>query len=156
MMADQHQAGQEESKGCADLQPIDGSPSIRKVERVQVLLVDDHAMVRQGLRSVLDGYSDLEVTGEAADGEQAVALAQRLRPDVVVMDINMPKMNGIQATALIKSRNPAILVIGLSVNASGENQEAMKKAGAAALLTKDAAVEQLYVTIQQAVARLLK
>ena len=117
---------------------------------IRVLLVDDHAMVRQGLRSVLDGYADMEVVGEVGDGSEAVALVSTLKPSVVVMDINMPKMNGIEATAHIKHQFPDIIVIGLSVNTGGENQEAMKKAGAAALLTKEAAVEQLNRAIREA------
>jgi PAS domain S-box-containing protein len=119
--------------------------------KVRVLLVDDHIMVRQGLRAVLDGYHDIELVGEAADGEEAVCLAKQLSPAVVVMDINMPKMTGIDATSRIKAHRPETVVIGLSVNAGAENQEAMSRAGAALLLTKEAAVEQLYGAIQQAV-----
>ncbi len=122
----------------------------QRPNRIRVLLVDDHAMVRQGLRTVLDAYPDLDVVGEAANGEEAVALAERLRPSLVVMDINMPKKNGIEATAEITARFPAIVVIGLSVQANREAQDAMLNAGAAALLTKEAAVEQLYEAIRQA------
>ena len=108
-------------------------------------------MVRQGLRSLLDGYPDVDVIGEAWDGEEAVAAVEQLRPRVVVMDINMPKKNGIDATVEIKARHPDIEVIGLSVNAGGDNQTAMLKAGASRVLTKEAAVEYLYGAIQQAV-----
>jgi DNA-binding NarL/FixJ family response regulator len=111
-------------------------------------LVDDHAMVRQGLRSLLDGYTDIEVVGEASNGEEALACVATLQPAIVVMDINMPKMNGIEATAVIRDGHPEIIVIGLSVQAGGEMQQAMLKAGAAVLLTKEAAVDQLYQTIQ--------
>ncbi|MDZ4856847.1 MAG: chemotaxis protein CheB [Nitrospirota bacterium] len=116
-------------------------------KRIRVLLVDDHAMVRQSLRTVLDAYPDLEVVGEAWNGQEAVASAERLQPPIVVMDINMPMMNGIDATAEITSRYPHIAVIGLSVQAGGENEEAMRKAGAAMLLTKEAAVDELYQAI---------
>jgi len=119
--------------------------------RIRVLLVDDHIMVRQGLRAVLDGYADVELIGEAADGEEAVALTETLRPAVVVMDVNMPKMNGVDATVQIKARCADTVVIGLSVNAGGDNQTAMLKAGAAVLLTKEAAVEQLYGAIKETV-----
>ena len=115
---------------------------------VRVLLVDDHAMVRQGLRSVLESHVDIEVVGEAGDGEEGLVLVEQLRPAIVIMDINMPKLNGIQATAKIKERYPLIKVIGLSVNAGIDNQEAMRSAGAELLLTKEAAVEQLYARIQ--------
>jgi signal transduction histidine kinase/ActR/RegA family two-component response regulator len=117
--------------------------------RIRVLLVDDHAMVRQGLRAILDGYADIEVVGEAADGADGVRLAGQLRPHVVVMDINMPRLNGIDATAQIKRHWPETIVIGLSVNAGNDNQQAMVKAGASVLMTKEAAVEQLHGAIQQ-------
>jgi CheY-like chemotaxis protein/two-component sensor histidine kinase len=116
----------------------------------RVLLVDDHAMVRQGLRSVLEAYADIEVVGEAWDGHEAVAFVERLRPAIVVMDINMPKMNGVEATAIIKKRYPDAMVIGLSVQTTEETREAMLKAGAAVLLSKEAAVDTLYGAIQQA------
>ena len=111
---------------------------------IRVLLVDDHAMVRQGLRSVLESYADIEVVGEASDGEEAVAMCERLRPSLVVMDINMPKLNGAEATARIKARFPDTVVIGLSVQAGHESHLAMLRAGATRLLTKEAAVDQLY------------
>ena len=125
----------------------------RQDQKVRILLVDDHAMVRQGLRSVLDSYADIEVVGEAWDGQEAVAGTDRLRPSVVVMDINMPKMNGIEATAHIKARHPEVIVIGLSVNVGGENEMAMRNAGAATLLTKEAAVDELHRAIKDALDR---
>lgn len=106
-------------------------------------------MVRQGLRSVLDSYPDIEVVGEAWNGEEAVAMAARLDPSIIVMDINMPKKNGIEATCLIKKSTPETIVIGLSVQADAANEEAITKAGAALLLTKEAAVDQLYAAIKQ-------
>lgn len=125
---------------------LSGTPVARQI---RVLLVDDHAMVRQGLRSVLDGYPDLEVVGEAADGAEALALAERFMPAIVIMDINMPRMNGTEATAEIKTRWPQTVVIGLSVQVNGETQDAMRKAGAALLLTKEAAVDRLYEAIRE-------
>jgi PleD family two-component response regulator len=89
--------------------------------KIRVLLVDDHIMVRQGLRSVLDAYGDIQVVGEARDGAEAVKLTETLRPRAVVMDINMPKMNGIEATERIKLHYPETIVIGISVNAAKEN-----------------------------------
>ncbi len=120
--------------------------------RIRVLLVDDHAMVRQGLRSVLEGYPDIEVVGEAHDGKASLVSVEHVRPSVIVMDLNMPRMNGIDATAIIKSRYPETIILGLSVNAGEENQAAMIRAGASALLTKEAAVDQLYNMIHEAVA----
>ncbi|HZH50133.1 MAG TPA: response regulator, partial [Nitrospira sp.] len=125
-------------------------PSTQDFDRpamICVLLVDDHAMVRQGLRSVLDCYVDIQVVGEAANGEEAVEQVIKLKPDVVLMDINMPRMNGVEATARIKSLYPAIIIIGLSVQTGGQAQQAILKAGAAMLLTKEAAVDELYHAI---------
>lgn len=121
--------------------------------RIRVLLVDDHTLVRQSLGAMLNGYPDMAIVGEAANGEEAVRLAEELHPAVVVMDINMPKMDGIEATGRITNRHPDIAVIGLSVNAGGENQEAMSHAGAVRLMTKESAMEELHSAIQAAVRR---
>ena len=132
------------------IHPAPGLPqsALPKNTATRVLLVDDHAMVRQGLRSVLDAYEDLQVVGEARDGAEALQLVEKLRPRVVVMDINMPTMNGLEATRHIKTHGPETLVIGISVNAGDDNGVAMKRAGAAVVLTKEAAVDDLYRTIQ--------
>lgn len=118
---------------------------------VQILLVDDHAMMRKGLRSVLDAYPDIQVVGEARDGIEAVKLVGQLHPRVVLMDINMPKMNGIEATAKIMQHYPETIIIGLSVNATDNNREAMMQAGAVRLLSKEVAVEQLHDVVHDAV-----
>ncbi len=114
---------------------------------IRVLLVDDHVMIRQGLRTMLEAYKDIQVLGEAANGDEAITLAQAIQPDVVLMDINMPKLNGIEATAVIKRNFPYMAIVGLSVNADRENREAMIEAGAATLLTKESPVEELYQAI---------
>lgn len=108
-------------------------------------------MMRQGLRSVLEAYPDVVVVAEASDGEAAVQTVAQFQPDVVVMDINMPRMNGIEATVRINQSHPRTVIIGLSVNADGENIEAMQRAGARLPLTKEAAVDQLYSAIERAV-----
>jgi len=121
-------------------------------DRIRVLLVDDHKMVRQGLRIVLETYPRVEVVAEARDGEEALTMADQYHPDIVIMDVNMPRMNGIEATAHLKRRHPTVVVIGLSVHAGPENREAMLKAGAVLLLTKEAAVRELYTAILNSIS----
>ena len=133
-----------------DRLPLAASQEFEGSGRTRVLLVDDHAMLRQGLRTVLESYADIEVVGEASNGEQAVMLAKSLQPDVVIMDINMPGMDGIEATRRLKLEQPATLVIGLSVHNNWQVEEVMREAGAVSFLAKDAAIEQLHATIQQA------
>jgi len=115
--------------------------------RIRILLVDDHALVRNGLSSVLRYHTELQVVGEAADGQEAVALAVALKPDVVVMDVNMPRMDGVEASKRIKRELPGTVVIGLSMHEGGHHENAMRESGAAAYLTKDAAAERLIETI---------
>ncbi|WP_447598217.1 response regulator [Nitrospira sp. Nam80] len=113
----------------------------------RVVLVEDHAMIRQGLRAILDGFQDVLVIGEATNGEEAVSIVSDVRPDIVLMDVNMPKMDGIEATRRIVTTFPSAVIIGLSVNDSPPLIEAMKKAGAAAFVAKEAAAEQLHDAI---------
>lgn len=116
---------------------------------IRVLLADDHALVRQGLSSLLADYGDVQVIGEAGNGEEAVEMARLLQPDTVVMDINMPKVNGIEATRRIKSEMPEITVLALSVLDDKEMAAQMRRAGAEAYLTKDGAADELYETIRR-------
>jgi CheY-like chemotaxis protein len=121
--------------------------AIAETPRIRVLLVDDHALVRNGLSSVLRYHTELQVIGEAADGQEAVALAATLKPDVVLMDVNMPRMDGVEASKRIKRDLPATVVIGLSMHDGGDHESAMRESGAAAYLTKDSAAERLIETI---------
>jgi PAS domain S-box-containing protein len=127
--------------------------TLQKNAVIRVLLADDHAMVRQGLRSVLDAYADVEVVGVASDGEEALRLAQSLQPEIVVMDVNMPGVDGIEATRQLRQEQPTIAVIGLSVHNNLQVERAMREAGAAGFLTKESAVEQLYLAIQEALGQ---
>ena len=117
--------------------------------RTRLLLVDDHAMIRQGLRNILESYGDLEVVAEAADGEEALTQAQVHQPDVIIMDLNLPGLNGIEATRHIKEAHPQIVIIGLSVQSTPDRAEALLGAGAVALLTKEQAAEDLYAVISR-------
>jgi signal transduction histidine kinase/CheY-like chemotaxis protein len=122
-------------------------PEVRPAGVRRLLLVDDHAMVRQGLRAILDHYPDLVIIGEAADGREAVSIVNKRAPDVVIMDINMPRMDGIEATRRIKKDHPATVIIAVSVNDTSQVRESMQKAGASAFLSKEEAGERLYETI---------
>lgn len=119
-------------------------------QRIRVLLVDDHMMFRQGLRTLLQSYPDIEVVAEASDGAEAVSKAYTVQPAVVVMDISMPKMDGVAATRLLKSQQSQVTVLGLSVTGQGYQVDAMLKAGAVKVLTKEKAVDELYDSIKQA------
>lgn len=119
--------------------------------RVRVLIVDDHAMVREGLRTSLENHPCVKVMGEASNGAEALTLAKRLRPDVIVMDVNMDGMDGIEATQRLSDEFPSIHVIGLSVNADEFTREAMLKAGAKVFLSKHAATDKLSATIVELV-----
>ena len=121
----------------------------RAAGRYRVLVVDDHEMVRQCLRILLERYSDLSVIGEATNGLDAISMANVIRPDIIVMDVNMPRMNGIVATRHIKNAQPTTIVIGLSVNDSGQIGGAMRAAGADAFLLKAAASRVLYGLIAE-------
>jgi DNA-binding NarL/FixJ family response regulator len=118
-----------------------------------VLLVDDVQIVRQTLRDILDSYPGFEVVGEACNGEEALESVQILKPSVVVMDINMPKLDGIKATSLIKRVYPHIVIVGLSVYANEDTRKAMTAAGATTVISKEAAGEQLRDEIIESVNR---
>ncbi len=122
-------------------------PDSKTDTKIRVVVADDHALLRQGLCSVLTQYSDIQVVGEAANGEDAVALADHLQPDVMLMDIHLPKLDGIAATRQLKRTHPGLVVIGLSAHITGPVEAAMKAAGAIAFVNKEDAVEKLYQTI---------
>jgi DNA-binding NarL/FixJ family response regulator len=121
---------------------------------LNVLLVDDHAYMRRLLREMLETYPNVTVVGEAENGEDALLQAAALQPAVVILDIHLPKMNGIQATKLLKLQNPSLAVVGLTAGAPRlEETELLSAAGAAALLNKADVIDALYPTMLQALTR---
>jgi DNA-binding NarL/FixJ family response regulator len=114
---------------------------------MKILLADDHRMMREGLRAVLE-KEGLEVVGEAASGREALALSQSLRPDVVVMDITMPDLNGIDATRRLMDESPGCKVVALSMHADRRYVRAMFAAGAAGYLVKHAASDELVLAVK--------
>ncbi len=118
------------------------------MSRIRVLIADDHTMVRQGLSQICEAEPDMQVVGQAADGRQAVLLARSLHPDIVVMDINMPGQDGVEATTVITAENPSIGVIILTMYRQDQYVFEAIKAGARAYLLKDADSEELLRAIR--------
>ena len=127
-----------------------GPASRTTLKPIHVLVVDVHPYLRKGLRNHVSSFGNFRIIGEAADGEQGCELALQLQPDVVLMDIELPKMNGIEATRWIKTALPHVIVIGLSINQSVAVAHHMKAAGATAYLTKQTAPEDLCQAIHAA------
>ena len=121
-----------------------GSPANRQW---RVLLVDDNAAVRTVLKGLLEEHADLQVVGEASDGDEAVVLAERYRPDVTLMDIRLPRVSGVEATRQINKKLPQSMIIGMSSLYTPHSYNAMMAAGAVAFVHKEDAVEALYKTL---------
>jgi len=119
---------------------------------IRVLLVDDHDMVRIGLKTVLAASDDMTLVGEASDGEEAIQLCERFQPQVVLMDLLMPKMDGVAATEVIHKRWPQIHIIALTSFKEKEYVEGALKAGAMSYLLKNVSAEELSTAIRRAVA----
>lgn len=120
--------------------------------RHRVVIAEDHTILRQGLVALLGRSDEIEVVGEAADGEEAVALARRHRPDLVLMDISMPRLGGLDATREIRRRVPGTRVLALTAHASEEYAAAALEAGAAGYILKDASSAELLEAVRQVVA----
>lgn len=132
----------------AETQEGERTERLTRRERTRVVLADDHAIVRQGLAGLLRDQGTIEVVGEAADGRQAVEVTLATHPDVVLMDVTMPGLNGIEATRRILSSLPEVRVIGLSMHEEADMATAMRKAGAVAYLRKDTDTDVLMSAIQ--------
>ncbi len=118
------------------------------MEKIRILLADDHVVVRQGTRQLLEREPDLVVVGEAGDGEEAVRLAAELNPDVIIMDVAMPKLSGIEATRLIKRQQPSATVMVLTGYDSEEYLFGLLESGAAGYLLKDISGDELVRAIR--------
>ncbi len=133
--------------------PQAGTIAAREGKRISVLLVDDHKVMREGLAALLGEESDIQIVGEAADGQTAIRLAESLNPDAIIMDISMPGMNGIEATAHITALKPDICVIGLSMHEESDMSIKMQQAGARAYVSKGGPAEGLLAAIRANVQR---
>ena len=120
--------------------------------KIRILLADDHTMVRQGFRLILSSQEDMEVVAETGNGHQALELGQSLQPDVVVMDVTMPELNGIEATRRLKETTPHTRVLALSVHRDSVYVREIIRAGAEGYLLKESADTDL-ITAVRAVAR---
>lgn len=116
---------------------------------LRVLIVDDHAILRDGIRSLLERQEDIQVVGEAGDGRQALELAAAVKPDIVLMDINMPEMNGLDATRLIVEQQPGIKVLILTQHDNHEYITSLLQAGAAGYVLKRSGGRELLSAIRQ-------
>jgi DNA-binding NarL/FixJ family response regulator len=115
---------------------------------IRIVLVDDHQMVREGLRALLAGQNDLSVVGEAEDGRRAIELVESLHPDVVIMDVTMPNLNGIEATRQILARQPRVKVIALAIHSDQRFVRQMFEVGASAYILKEGAFDELTQAIR--------
>jgi len=118
------------------------------MDRIRILLADDHAILREGIRALLEDQPDMAVVGEAADGRQAVELARKLEPDIVVMDIGMPLLNGLEATRQIKRDRPQVAVLVLTMHDNEEYVSQLLTAGASGYVLKRAASSELVTAIR--------
>ena len=121
-------------------------------KKIRILLADDHAVVRQGFRMILAAEHDFEIVGEAANGREAVELAERLQPDVVVMDVAMPELNGIEATRRLSESAPRARVLALSMHKDSAYVREILRAGARGYLLKDAFDSDLLMAVRAVAA----
>jgi len=118
------------------------------MEKIKVLLAEDHIIVRQGLRSILEKHPGIEVIAEAGDGREAVSAAEKLNPDVILMDFSMPGLNGLEATRQIKQRVPRTKILILTRHANRAYLESLIKVGATGYILKKSAADELIFAIE--------
>jgi NarL family two-component system response regulator LiaR len=134
------------------LEPLVPTAPAQAPERIRVLLVDDHRVVRMGLRAFFDLQPDIEVVGEAADGSEGVAMARRLQPDVVLMDLLMPNMDGVEAIGRIKAERPETEIVTMTSFIEESKVTAALEAGATGYVLKDAEAEEVAAAVRAAYA----
>ncbi|MFW6038993.1 MAG: response regulator [bacterium] len=135
-----------------DAEPVEPTPTEQTGAEPRcrrIILADDHRVMRRGLRSLLDAEDDIEIVAEADDGVQAVELAERLRPDLILMDVSMPRLDGIETTRRVKAHQPAVRVIGLSMFDDEETASKLRDAGAENYLSKAGPIEHLLDVIRR-------
>ena len=118
------------------------------MKRIRILLVDDHALVRQGFKMILGAQADMEIVGEAGNGREAIELAEQLRPDIVVMDVAMPELNGIEATRRMMTSLPHTRVVALSMHKDSVYVRETLRAGARGYLLKDSPAGDLVTAVR--------
>jgi PAS domain S-box-containing protein len=139
---------EKEDEAILEIRPED--KIIKKGEdKIRILVVDDHTVVRQGIFALLSFHSDIEIVGKAGNGHEAIEKARQLQPDVILMDINMPGIDGIQATRIIHSELPCVRIIGLSMHDNQDQADQMIQAGASAYCTKDGSADELFSAIRR-------
>jgi two-component system response regulator DegU len=117
--------------------------------KIKVLIVDDHQMFRDGLKALLTLHNELAVVGEAQNGQEAVILSRELRPDIILMDINMPVMDGVEATRRILAETPDMKILALSVNSDDGFRTSMMRAGAVGYIMKGGDSGELWGAIRR-------
>ena len=117
--------------------------------KTRVLIVDDHQVFREGLKLVINRQADMEVVGEAEDGEKAIALTRELLPDIIIMDVKMPLMDGAEATSRILAEMPGMKILALSIYADDGFMASMMRAGALGYILKGCDIEELSNTIRR-------
>ncbi len=138
----------QENEKISNMTKGESTANMPSDKKIRVMLGEDHEMMLKVLRRILDAEDDIKVVAEAADGEDAIALAKKTSPDVIVMDINLPGIDGIEATKRILSTISNVRVIGISLHDQQEVQDDMREAGATAYVSKKEALETLAATIR--------